>query len=124
MHAWTIFYWGWWISWGPFVGTFLAKISKGRTLGEFVGFSLILPTLYCVLWFGVFGGAGLRMQYRDPSGTLLPVGVPASRAAALKRTIAAKTPSETVFVSPKFGLGTSTLARRAGPAASTRRGRC
>ena len=36
MHSWTIFYWGWWISWGPFVGTFLARISKGRTLGEFI----------------------------------------------------------------------------------------
>ena len=63
MHSWTIFYWGWWISWGPFCGTFLAKISKGRTLGEFIMFTLILPVLYCVLWFGVFGGAGIRMQF-------------------------------------------------------------
>ena len=62
MHSWTIFYWGWWISWAPFVGTFLARISKGRTLGEFIMFTLILPVLYCVLWFGVFGGAGIRMQ--------------------------------------------------------------
>ena len=63
MHSWTIFYWGWWISWAPFVGTFLARISKGRTLGEFIMFTLILPVLYCVLWFGVFGGAGIRMQF-------------------------------------------------------------
>ena len=45
MHSWTIFYWGWWISWGPFVGTFLARISKGRTLGEFIVGVLILPSV-------------------------------------------------------------------------------
>ena len=61
-NGWTVFYWGWWISWGPFCGTFLAKISKGRTLREFIIYSMIVPTLYCVLWFGVFGGAGIRMQ--------------------------------------------------------------
>ena len=64
MHSWTIFYWGWWISWGPFCGTFLAKISKGRTLREFITYSLIVPTLYCILWFGIFGGAGLNMQFK------------------------------------------------------------
>lgn len=63
MHNWTIFYWGWWISWAPFVGTFIARISKGRTLGEFIVFTLILPTLYCIYWMGVFGAEGLRMQY-------------------------------------------------------------
>ena len=62
MHNWTIFYWGWWISWAPFVGTFIARISKGRTLGEFIVFTLILPTLYCIYWMGVFGAEGLRMQ--------------------------------------------------------------
>merc|ERR1719271_2418 len=64
MHPWTIFYWGWWISWGPFCGTFLAKISKGRTLREFITYALIVPTLYCVLWFGIFGGAGINMQFK------------------------------------------------------------
>ena len=63
MHSWTIFYWGWWISWGPFVGTFLARISKGRTLGEFIGCTLVMPTLYSILWMGTFGSAGLRMQF-------------------------------------------------------------
>ena len=62
--GWTVFYWGWWISWGPFCGTFLAKISKGRTLREFITYALIVPTLYCVLWFGTFGGAGIRMQMK------------------------------------------------------------
>ena len=62
--GWTVFYWGWWISWGPFCGTFLAKISKGRTLREFIIYSMIVPTLYCVLWFGTFGGAAIGMQMR------------------------------------------------------------
>jgi choline-glycine betaine transporter len=69
MHAWTIFYWGWWISWGPFVGTFLARISKGRRLGEFILFTLIMPTLYCVFWFGVLGSEGIRMQFEALRGT-------------------------------------------------------
>jgi len=64
MSGWTVFYWGWWISWGPFVGTFLAKISKGRTLREFIIWALILPTLYSILWFGTFGGAAIGMQMR------------------------------------------------------------
>jgi len=59
---WTIFYWGWWISWGPFVGTFLAKISRGRTLRQFILCTLIVPTLYSAVWFGVWGGEGIRMQ--------------------------------------------------------------
>lgn len=62
MDSWTIFYWGWWISWGPFVGTFLARISRGRTLRSFILATLILPTMYCFVWFGVFGGEGIRMQ--------------------------------------------------------------
>jgi hypothetical protein len=62
MSGWTLFYWGWWISWGPFVGTFLAKISKGRTLREFVAATLIVPTLFTVFWFGTWGSEGIRMQ--------------------------------------------------------------
>ncbi|TYR80626.1 BCCT family transporter [Priestia megaterium] len=56
---WTIFYWAWWISWTPFVGTFIARVSKGRTVREFVMAVLIVPTLVCSLWFGVFGGTGI-----------------------------------------------------------------
>ena len=71
--GWTVFYWGWWISWGPFCGTFLAKISKGRTLREFIIYALIVPTLYCVLWFGTFGGAAIGMQMRaDHMGASIP----------------------------------------------------
>jgi choline-glycine betaine transporter len=63
MHSWTIFYWGWWISWAPFVGQFVARISKGRTLGSLIVASLLWSTMYCVLWFGVFGGAAINMQF-------------------------------------------------------------
>lgn len=62
MHSWTLFYWGWWISWAPFVGTFIAKISRGRTLREFILGTLIVPTAYCILWFGVLGSEGLRLD--------------------------------------------------------------
>lgn len=55
MDYWTIFYWGWWISWAPFVGMFIARISRGRTIREVVIGSFILPTLFCILWFSVFG---------------------------------------------------------------------
>jgi hypothetical protein len=61
MNAWTIFYWGWWISWGPFVGTFLARISKGRKLGNFIISSLILPSLWSFVFMGVFGAAQIRI---------------------------------------------------------------
>lgn len=56
---WTIFYWAWWISWTPFVGTFIARVSKGRTVREFIMAVLIVPTLVCSLWFAVFGGTGI-----------------------------------------------------------------
>merc|ERR1712048_139597 len=62
MNAWTIFYWGWWISWGPFVGTFLARISKGRTLGNFILATLILPSLWSFLFMGTFGAAQIRIS--------------------------------------------------------------
>lgn len=57
---WTLFYWGWWIAWSPFVGTFVARISRGRTVREFVLGVLIVPTLVTCFWFCVFGGMGLN----------------------------------------------------------------
>jgi len=60
--AWTLFYWGWWISWAPFVAIFVARISKGRTIGEFVAVVLAVPTLATFFWMAVFGGAALEMQ--------------------------------------------------------------
>lgn len=62
MNSWTIFYWGWWISWGPFVGTFLARISKGRKLGHFIIASLVLPSLWSFLFMGIFGAAQIRIS--------------------------------------------------------------
>lgn len=56
---WTLFYWAWWVSWAPFVGTFIAQISKGRTVREFVAGVLILPSLAGFVWFSVFGGTAL-----------------------------------------------------------------
>ena len=64
-HGWTTFYWAWWIAWAPFVGTFIARISKGRTVRQFVIFVLLLPTLLCLLWFGAFGGTALHQHIVD-----------------------------------------------------------
>lgn len=58
-HGWTIFYWAWWISWSPFVGMFIARISKGRTVREFLIAVLVIPTLITILWMSAFGGNGL-----------------------------------------------------------------
>ncbi|MDS0476192.1 BCCT family transporter [Natrinema sp. 1APR25-10V2] len=57
--AWTIFYWGWWIAWSPFVGMFIARISKGRTVREFVLGVLILPAMFSFVWLSTFGGAAI-----------------------------------------------------------------
>ena len=59
-HDWTTFYWAWWIAWAPFIGTFIARISKGRTVREFVIFVLLLPTLLCLTWFSAFGGTAIH----------------------------------------------------------------
>jgi BCCT family betaine/carnitine transporter len=55
MHGWTTFYWAWWIAWSPFVGMFIARISRGRTVREFIICVLIAPTIVCCLWMSVFG---------------------------------------------------------------------
>ena len=60
--GWTIFYWAGWISWSPFVGLFIARISKGRTIREFLFGVVIVPTLVGFIWFSVFGGTALNMQ--------------------------------------------------------------
>ncbi|XPV67814.1 MAG: BCCT family transporter [Halarcobacter sp.] len=58
-HGWTVFYWAWWISWSPFVGMFIARVSKGRTVREFMIAILIIPTLITMLWMSAFGGTAL-----------------------------------------------------------------
>mgnify|MGYP002761643874 CR=1 FL=1 len=57
--AWTVFYWGWWIAWSPFVGMFIARISKGRTVRQFVMGVLVLPAMFSTIWLSTFGGAAL-----------------------------------------------------------------
>ena len=60
MHGWTVVYWAWWISWSPFVGMFIARISKGRTVREFLTAVLIVPTLVTIIWMSVFGGVAIE----------------------------------------------------------------
>ena len=62
LSAWTLFYWAWWVSWTPFVGAFLAKISRGRTIREFVVGVMLVPTLVSLLWFCVLGGTAIDLQ--------------------------------------------------------------
>jgi choline/glycine/proline betaine transport protein len=73
--SWTTFYWGWWMSWAPFVGVFIARISKGRTVRQFVLGVLLVPTLVTFLWFAVLGGTAIMqsLEGRDFSGSEGPV---------------------------------------------------
>jgi choline/carnitine/betaine transport len=59
LSAWTVFYWAWWISWTPFVGMFIARISRGRTIREFVTGVLLVPSVVSLIWFAIFGGAAI-----------------------------------------------------------------
>lgn len=59
-QGWTAFYWAWWISWSPFVGMFIARVSRGRSVREFLVSVLLIPSLACVLWMSVFGGTAIR----------------------------------------------------------------
>ncbi|MCG9691071.1 BCCT family transporter [Vibrio sp. Isolate22] len=69
LHGWTVFYWAWWISWSPFVGMFIARVSKGRTVREFITAVLIVPTTVTVIWMSVFGGMAID-QIVNNIGTL------------------------------------------------------
>ncbi|MFW2541609.1 BCCT family transporter [Primorskyibacter sp. 2E107] len=64
-QGWTSFYWAWWISWSPFVGMFIARVSRGRTVREFVICVLLIPSLVCVLWMSVFGGVAIQQVIQD-----------------------------------------------------------
>jgi choline/glycine/proline betaine transport protein len=66
--AWTTFYWAWWISWSPFVGIFIARISRGRTVRQFVTGVILVPTLITFLWFSVLGGTALYSQLQGEGG--------------------------------------------------------
>lgn len=62
LGTWTIFYWAWWVSWSPFVGMFVARISRGRTIREFVCVILMVPTIVTIIWFSIFGGAAINAE--------------------------------------------------------------
>ncbi|MDZ4232425.1 MAG: BCCT family transporter, partial [Dietzia sp.] len=72
LGGWTVFYWGWWISWAPFVGMFIARISRGRTIREFVGAVLLVPSVIGALWFTIFGDSAILRQRE--SGDMLVDG--------------------------------------------------
>ncbi|WP_018534447.1 MULTISPECIES: BCCT family transporter [unclassified Streptomyces] len=62
LGSWTVFYWAWWISWTPFVGMFIARISRGRTIRQFVGGVILVPSTVSLIWFAIFGGTAMKMQ--------------------------------------------------------------
>ncbi len=65
MHEWSVFYWAWWIAWAPFVGMFIARISFGRTVREFITWVLIVPTIIGILWMATFGGTALDQIFSN-----------------------------------------------------------
>lgn len=76
LSSWSVFYWAWWISWSPFVGMFIARISRGRTIRQFVTGVLLVPSVVSVLWFAIFGGGAIGIQRRaelanDVGGTIV-----------------------------------------------------
>ncbi|WP_395949249.1 BCCT family transporter [Brevibacterium aurantiacum] len=70
--SWTIFYWGWWISWAPFVGVFIARISRGRTVREFIAGVLLVPTVVGFIWFAALGGTGIYQELFGDGGLVDP----------------------------------------------------
>ena len=68
IRDWTLFYWAWWVAWAPFVGTFIARVSKGRTVREFVLGVMLVPTVFCGLWFSVFGGTAISLEMNGDGG--------------------------------------------------------
>jgi glycine betaine transporter len=65
INGWTIFYWAWWIAWSPFVGIFIARVSKGRSIREFVFMVLLVPSVVIFLWFSAFGGSAILLEHND-----------------------------------------------------------
>ncbi|WP_217971625.1 glycine betaine uptake BCCT transporter [Staphylococcus xylosus] len=66
MSSWTLYYWGWWLSWSPFVGIFIARVSKGRSIREFIGGVLLVPVIISFIWFSVFGVLGIETGKKNP----------------------------------------------------------
>ncbi|MBO1329674.1 BCCT family transporter [Streptomyces sp. VRA16 Mangrove soil] len=68
LGSWTVFYWAWWISWTPFVGMFIARISRGRTIRQFVGGVILVPSTVSLIWFAIFGGTAMKMKEHGELG--------------------------------------------------------
>jgi glycine betaine transporter len=66
--AWTVFYWAWWLTWAPFVGVFIARISRGRKIREFVLGALLAPSLLCAIWFNILGGSAIFLELNGTPG--------------------------------------------------------
>lgn len=82
-NGWTVFYWGWWVSWSPFVGIFIARISRGRTVREFILGVLLLPTALTFLWMSAFGGTALSMELTEGATGVISAAVSENVATAL-----------------------------------------
>ena len=95
---WTIFFWGWWIAWAPFVGTFIARISRGRTVREFVLGVLFVPTAFCILWICLLGGNAMYLELNAAGGVgtagIMQLVRESSYEAALFGTIAQLSPAD------------------------------
>lgn len=74
-EGWTAFYWAWWVSWAPFVGMFIARVSKGRTVREFIVCVLLIPSLIIFIWMGVFGGIAIDQILTSPETSLVKANV-------------------------------------------------
>ncbi len=68
LSSWTVFYWAWWISWTPFVGMFIARISRGRTIRQFIGGVILVPSTVSLVWFAIFGGTAMKLQEQNRLG--------------------------------------------------------
>jgi glycine betaine transporter len=68
LDSWTVFYWAWWIAWAPFVGTFIARVSRGRTIREFITGVLLVPSLFSFVWFAVFATTGIAEDNAQNGG--------------------------------------------------------
>lgn len=88
LASWTIFYWAWWVSWAPFVGVFIARISRGRTIREFVIGVLLIPSAVTFVWFTIMGGTALYSELVGPGGLVEAInakGAPVSLFALLEQ---------------------------------------
>ncbi|KND23504.1 BCCT family transporter [Streptomyces acidiscabies] len=95
LSGWTIFYWAWWISWAPFVGMFIARISRGRTIRQFVGGVILVPSTVSLLWFAIFGGSAMRLREQ---GQLADATTPESRLFGMLQEYPAATLSSIVVL--------------------------